>query len=119
MLATQTFALEQQTATAEVLRVISSSPGDLEPVFDSMLEHAARICGANFGNIFRWDGDALHLIATHNTPPALADTRRRSPFRPRSEWPFRSRAENQDGGSHPRSCGRADVPRTTRSFTRC
>ena len=81
-------SLEQQTATAEVLRVISSSPGDLEPVFDSMLEHAARICGANFGNIFRWDGDALHLIATHNTPPALADTRRRSPFRPDPNGPF-------------------------------
>ena len=81
-------SLEQQTATAEVLRVISSSPGDLEPVFDSMLEHAARICGANFGNIFRWDGDALHLIATHNTPPALADTRRRSPLRPHPNGPF-------------------------------
>ena len=71
--------LEQQTATSEVLQVISSSPGDLQPVFATMLENAARICGANFGNIFRWDGDALHLIATHNTPPALSEARRRSP----------------------------------------
>ena len=59
-----------------------SSPGDLQPVFATMLESAARICGANFGNIFRWDGDALYLIATHNTPPAFAEARRRSPFRP-------------------------------------
>ena len=75
-------ALEQQTATSEVLQVISSSPGDLQPVFSTMLESAARICDANFGNIFRWDGDALHLIATHNTPPAFAEARRRSQFRP-------------------------------------
>ena len=64
-------ALEQQTATSEVLQVISSSPGDVEPVFATMLENAARICDAKFGNIFRWDGDALHLVATHNTPPAF------------------------------------------------
>jgi GAF domain-containing protein len=62
-------ALEQQTATSEVLQVISGSPGDLQPVFAAMLENAARICDANFGNIFRWDGDALWLVATHNTPP--------------------------------------------------
>jgi GAF domain-containing protein len=71
-------ALEEQTATSEVLRVISSSPGDLQPVFAAMLANAARICGAKFGNIYRWDGDTLHLIATHNTPPAFAEARRRS-----------------------------------------
>ena len=74
-------SLEQQTATSEVLRVISSSPGDLEPVFATMLENAARICGAKFGNIHRWDGDALHLVATHNTPTGFAEFRRRSPIR--------------------------------------
>ena len=62
-------ALEQQTATSEVLQVISSSPGNLEPVFASMPENAVRICDAKFGNIYRWDGEALHLIASHNTPP--------------------------------------------------
>ena len=72
-------ALEQQTATSEVLQVISSSPGDLQPVFEAMLEKAVRICDAKFGNIYRWDGDALHLVATHNTPPAFAEYRRRSP----------------------------------------
>src|SRR5262249_50299184 len=64
-------ALEQQTATSDVLQVISGSPGDLQPVFAAMLDKAARICDANFSNIFRWDGDALHLVATHNTPPAF------------------------------------------------
>ena len=78
-----TEALEQQTATAEVLQVISSSPGDLEPVFATMLEKAVLICDANFGNIFRYDSDGLlHLIASYNTPSAFADLRRRSPFRP-------------------------------------
>ena len=74
-------ALEQQAATSDVLQVISSTPGDLEPVFASMLEKAARICDANFGVIFRWDGEALHIVGSHNTPPALAEARRRSPLR--------------------------------------
>ena len=75
-------ALEQQTATSEVLQVISSSPGDLQPVFASMLENAVRICDASFGNIYRWDSDALHIIASHNTPTAFAEQRRSEPFRP-------------------------------------
>ena len=80
-------SLEQQTATSKVLRVISSSPGELEPVFQAMLENAVHICGANFGNIYRWSGDALHLLATHNTPPAFAEARRNSPFRPGPDTP--------------------------------
>jgi len=75
-------ALEQQTATSKVLQVISSSPGDLQPVFAAMLENAVRICHANFGNIFRWDGNALHLVATHNTPSAFVEARRQSLLRP-------------------------------------
>jgi GAF domain-containing protein len=71
-----TEALEQQTATSEVLQVISSSPGDLEPVFASMLEKAVRVCEATFGNIYRWDGEAFYLLATKNTPQALAEYRR-------------------------------------------
>ena len=76
-----TESLEQQTATSDVLKVISSSPGDLEPVFATMLEKAVQICDATFGNIYRWDGEALQLVATHDTPPAYAQHRRHSPFR--------------------------------------
>jgi GAF domain-containing protein len=74
-------AREQQSALAEVLRVISSSPGDLEPVFATMLANAVRICDATFGNIYRWRDGALHLVAAHNTPPAFAEARGRSPMR--------------------------------------
>jgi GAF domain-containing protein len=83
-----TEALEQQTATSEVLQVISSTPGDLQPVFAAMLENAVRICDANFGNIYRWDGEALHMLASHNTPPAFAEDRRRSPYRPYPNSPI-------------------------------
>ena len=81
-------SLEQQTATSGVLQVISSSPGDLQPVFETMLHNAVRICDAKFGNIFRWENDALHLVATHNIPPAFAELRRRSPFSPGPENPI-------------------------------
>ena len=66
-------SLQEQTATSEVLQVISSSPGDLQPVFATMLEKAVRICDAKFGNIYRWEGDALHHVATHNMPAAFAE----------------------------------------------
>jgi GAF domain-containing protein len=79
-----TEALEQQTATSEVLQVISSSPGVLEPAFATMLENAVRICDAEFGNIYSWDGEALRMLAAHNTPPAFADARKRSSARPTS-----------------------------------
>ena len=76
-----TEALEQQTATSEVLQTISSSPVDLEPVFAAMLEKAVRICDASFGNIYRWDGTFLHFVAGYNTPPAYVELRKRKPFR--------------------------------------
>jgi class 3 adenylate cyclase/putative methionine-R-sulfoxide reductase with GAF domain len=82
-----TEALEQQTATAQVLHVISSSPGALEPAFTTLLENAVRICDAKFGNIYRWDGEALHLLASHNTPTALAEARKHSPLRPHPRTP--------------------------------
>ena len=61
-------AREHQAATSEVLKAISSSQGDLQQVFATMLQKAVRICDAKFGNIYRWDGDALHLMASHNIP---------------------------------------------------
>jgi GAF domain-containing protein len=66
-------SLEQQTGTAEVLRVISSSPGELEPVFKAMLANAVRICQASFGNLFLCEGEVFHLAAMLNAPPQLAD----------------------------------------------
>jgi GAF domain-containing protein len=76
-------ALEQQTATSEVLQVISSSPGELEPVFPAMLANAARICEAKFGAMYLKEGIAFRTVAMHNAPPALAEMRRRNPvFRP-------------------------------------
>jgi GAF domain-containing protein len=83
-----TEALEQQTATSEVLEVISSFPGDLESAFQAMLEKAVRICDAKFGSILRWDNEAAHLVATHNAPPAFAEARRRSqnPANPKTSF---------------------------------
>ena len=78
-----TESLEQQTATSEVLQVISSSPGDLEPVFATMLEKAVRICDANFGNIYRWDGEPLTSwrLTIHRLPsPRRADVHRSALF---------------------------------------
>ena len=73
-------SLQQQTATADVLKVISSSPGELEPVFDSMLANATRLCAAKFGTLFLCEGDDFRVVAQHNTPPALAELRRREPI---------------------------------------
>jgi GAF domain-containing protein len=76
-------SLQQQTATAEVLGVISSSPGELEPVFRTMLQNAIRVCDAKFGILFRYDGELSYPVAWVDTPPALAEfQRRRGPFRP-------------------------------------
>ena len=73
-------SLQQQTATADVLKVISSSPGELEPVFDAMLENAVRICNAKFGNLMLLEGDAFRTVALHGAPPAYAEARRREPL---------------------------------------
>ena len=76
-------SLQQQTATSEVLSVISSSPGDLAPVFQAMLENATRICGANFGTLFRYDGELLHLVGSTGTPRELVEfQKQRGSFNP-------------------------------------
>ena len=71
-------ALEQQTATSEVLEVISSSPGELTPVFEAMLAKATRICEAKFGMLYLWEGGGQYRVAAlHGAPPRLAEERRR------------------------------------------
>jgi GAF domain-containing protein len=77
-------ALEQQTATSEVLKAISSSPGELKPVFQAMLENATRICEASFGNLLLYEGDAFKRVALHNAPQAWAADVERDPVVPRS-----------------------------------
>src|SRR5262245_21832959 len=78
-------ALEQQAASAEVLRVIASSAGDLQPVFKAILENATRICEAKFGTLYLCDGDAFQAAAFHNAPPAFIEARKRAPLRPASD----------------------------------
>src|SRR5215467_10849346 len=77
-----TESLEQQTATSEVLGVISSSPGALHPVFETMLSNAVRICEAKFGNLLLYEGDVFRFVAMHDAPPAFAELRRRNPVVP-------------------------------------
>jgi GAF domain-containing protein len=72
-----TEALEQQTATAEILRVISSSPTDVQPVFDAIARSAARLCEAVAGNVVRFDGRLIHLAAEHGNTPEAAEANRR------------------------------------------
>ena len=62
-------ALEQQTATAEVLRVISDSPTDVQPVFDAIVRRSMQLCDSLFANLFRYDGEQLHFVASHDAIP--------------------------------------------------
>ena len=63
-----------------MLQTISSSPGELQPVFDAMLEKATRICGTNFGVLHLREGDAFRTVAMHNAPPAYLEHKRRDPI---------------------------------------
>jgi GAF domain-containing protein len=70
-------ALDREAATAEVLQVINSSPGDLAPVFDAILERATRICEAVFGVLLTWDGERLHRVAFRGVPTELVEALRK------------------------------------------
>jgi GAF domain-containing protein len=74
--------LEQQTATAEVLSVISSSPGELELVFEAMLTNAIRLCEAKFGLLYLYEEGRLRFGAAHDVPPAFVEARGKGPFTP-------------------------------------
>ena len=79
----ETEALEQQTATSEILRVISSSPTDLQPVLNTIAENSARLCDAVFSSVYRFDGELIHMEAHHNySPRALEESRRLFPTQP-------------------------------------
>src|SRR5262249_28884946 len=74
-----TESLEQQTATSEVLKVISSASGELQPVFHALLEKATHLCAAKFGNLYIAEGDAFRTTAMHNVLAAFAEARARNP----------------------------------------
>src|SRR6266566_724572 len=81
-------ALEQQTATAEILRVISSSPTDVQPVFDTIVRSAVRLCNGLFCSLLRFDGELIYNVAQHNyTPEAQLEVHRIYPTRPTRALP--------------------------------
>jgi hypothetical protein len=81
-------ALARGAATAEVLRVINSSPGELAPVFEAVLQSAVRICEANFGTLYLRETDAFRAVAMHNAPPAYAEARTRALLQPPPDAPL-------------------------------
>jgi GAF domain-containing protein len=90
-------SLQQQTATSEVLQVISSSPGQLEPVFQAMLENATRICEADLGTMALYEDGGFRHVALHGAPPAYAEMRQREPVvRPHPEAPLGRLARTKD-----------------------
>ncbi len=85
-------ALEQQTATSEILRVISSSPTDLQPVFETIVANATRLCGTHNAGLYRFDGEFLNFVAGHNLPPEIRARAENNPIRPGRETATRRAA---------------------------
>jgi hypothetical protein len=73
-------ARQRETATSEVLKIISASPGQLEPVFKDILENAVRICAAKFGVLYQCEEDALRTVSIHGAPQSFVEERRRNPI---------------------------------------
>ena len=96
-----TEALEQQTATSAILRVISSSPTDVQPVFDAIVRNAVQLCGASFGVLHRFDGEQLHVVAHDVTPDVLKGLQRAYPMRP---------SHSQASGRAILTCAIAEIP---------
>src|SRR5262249_48697174 len=91
-----TEASEQQAATAEILGVISRSPTDIQPVFETLLQRAVRLCAAEYAALFRFDGSQIHFVAAHNLPePDLASVSREYPM-----FPTRSKLTGRAIQSH-------------------
>ena len=88
-------ANDRQTATAEVLRIVASSPEDLQPVFDAMLEKAIALCQAKFGTLFLYDGKAFSIVADRNLPPEYAQVLRGKSFSPEANSGFRRLVESK------------------------
>ena len=93
-------SLDQQTATSEVLRVISSSPGELKPVFQSMLENAVRVCGATFGSMLLREGDEYRRVARHNAPQKFEEFSNKEPTLRRGMAPSVDRVIDTGQASH-------------------
>jgi GAF domain-containing protein len=112
-----TESLEQQTATSEVLKVISSSQGELQPVFDAILANATQICEAKFGNLILYDGEIFRRVALYNAPAAWAADLRRDPRRTREQAPVLYRLADTRAIVHIADVG-AEVPgETIHKFT--
>ena len=110
-------AREQQVATAEILRVIRTSPNDVQPVFETIVRNAVSLCGGLFANVFRFDGELLHYVASHNVGPSYADMiRARYPMRPRlfsGIWKSRAHEISRlAGGRAHRPELRSTIPRS-------
>ena len=110
LLTEQREALDQQTATAEVLQVINASPGNLRPVFDAMLEKAMRLCDAAFGSLYTYDGERFHSAAQRGVPAAYAEFRTHNPPRPLAGSARASALETKRHSGH-RSEGRETISR--------